>query len=90
VSAEVLLLQTIYWHLLNGYYIATVIGIPGNFMSILITMQKDNRRISTSIYMAGLAVVDTMTFLTGDSIAVVFTCQPVRRFLGTRIPQFLE
>jgi hypothetical protein len=34
-------------------------GIPGNTMSLLITTKKDNRHISTCVYMAGLAIVDT-------------------------------
>jgi hypothetical protein len=35
------------------------LGIPGNLMSLMITMKKDNRQISTCIYMAALAVVDS-------------------------------
>ncbi|XP_064627862.1 G-protein coupled receptor 183-like [Lineus longissimus] len=90
-SGEVQLLETIYWIALNYlYYVATVIGLPGNIMSFLITMRSDNRRISTSVYMAALAVVDTMTFLTGDTIAVVFESDPVRNFLGGNIGKFLE
>jgi hypothetical protein len=34
-------------------------GLPGNVMSLMITLKKDNRRISTCVYMASLAIVDT-------------------------------
>ena len=39
------------------------LGVPGNLMSLMITMKKDNRKISTCIYMAGLAVVDSCVLL---------------------------
>jgi hypothetical protein len=36
-----------------------VFGIPGNVMSLLVTLKKDNRRISTCMYMAALALIDS-------------------------------
>jgi hypothetical protein len=39
------------------------IGILGNTMSLLVTTKKDNRRISTCVYMAALASVDTVVLL---------------------------
>jgi hypothetical protein len=41
------------------FVLIIVFGIPGNTMSLLITLKKDNRRISTCIYMASLALVDS-------------------------------
>ena len=41
-------------------FFTCAVGIPGNFISFLVTMKKDNRRISTCIYMAAIAVMDTM------------------------------
>ena len=43
--------------------VTTIIGLPGNVMSLLITTKKDNRSRSTCIYMAGLAIVDTIVLL---------------------------
>ncbi|XP_064635362.1 proteinase-activated receptor 2-like [Lineus longissimus] len=47
--------------LLYRWFTVVVIGlgVPGNIMSLLITLKQDNRHISTCIYMAGLAIVDT-------------------------------
>jgi hypothetical protein len=39
------------------------IGLFGNVMSIMITLQKDNRRISTCNYMTGLAMADTSVLI---------------------------
>ncbi|XP_064622786.1 C-C chemokine receptor type 3-like [Lineus longissimus] len=44
----------LYW----PFFTATI-GIIGNNMSLLITTKKDNRKHSTCVYMAGLAIVDT-------------------------------
>jgi hypothetical protein len=46
------------------WMITTVFGIPGNVLSFIICLQKDNRRFSTCIYMAGLAVVDSLLLTT--------------------------
>ena len=40
-----------------------VFGIPGNLMSLLITLKKQNRRISTCVYMAALALVDSVVLI---------------------------
>jgi hypothetical protein len=36
-----------------------ILGIPGNLLSLAISLQKDNRRISTCLYVAALASADT-------------------------------
>jgi hypothetical protein len=38
-------------------------GIFGNILSLLVTTKKDNSRISTCVYMAGLACVDTCVLI---------------------------
>lgn len=43
-----------YW-----FVTTAVFGLPGNLMSLLVTLRKDNRRISTCVYMAALAIVDS-------------------------------
>jgi hypothetical protein len=46
--------------------ISVGLGIPGNMMSLMITMKRDNRQISTCIYMAALAVVDTGALIVSE------------------------
>jgi hypothetical protein len=40
-----------------------IIGIPGNIMSLLVTLKKGNRQIGTCIYMAALAIVDSFVLI---------------------------
>jgi hypothetical protein len=54
------------------FYTGFVVGIPGNFMSILVMMQKDNRKLSTGVYMTSLAIVDSMTLICDNSISSLF------------------
>jgi hypothetical protein len=55
------------------WMIIVFFGLLGNFISIAITLQKENRRISTCNYMTALALADTSTLLEyGWSMAVVF------------------
>ncbi|XP_064642591.1 proteinase-activated receptor 1-like [Lineus longissimus] len=44
-------------------FFIVAIGIVGNTMSLLITTKKDNRRISTCVYMTALASVDTVVLI---------------------------
>jgi uncharacterized membrane protein YciS (DUF1049 family) len=46
-----------------AWIVIAVFGIVGNVMSISITLQKNNRRISTCNYMTALAVADTVTLI---------------------------
>jgi hypothetical protein len=41
------------------WMLVVILGIPGNLLSMAISLQKDNRRISTCRYMAALACADT-------------------------------
>jgi hypothetical protein len=67
VSYDVLVLRLVYIIATKYAWIFTVVfGLFGNMMSIIITLQKDNRRISTCNYMAALAMA--------DSIVVVNEC----------------
>jgi hypothetical protein len=43
--------------------IIVVMGIPGNILSIFVTLQRQNRRISTCVYMTALASADTMVLI---------------------------
>ncbi len=47
---------------LQTYWIPIVlpIGLIGNILSIIVTLQRNNRKISCCVYMAGLAVSDTI------------------------------
>ncbi|XP_064622981.1 FMRFamide receptor-like [Lineus longissimus] len=88
-SPAVETLEYIYWVASYIYYVPTVIGVPGNIMSILVTMQKDNRRISTSVYMTALAVVDTLTLLVGNSAALA-SYGPLRDWLHGDMSKYFE
>jgi hypothetical protein len=36
-------------------------GLPGNLLSILVALQRDNRKVSTCVYMVALAGADSLT-----------------------------
>ena len=60
VDPEILLMTSITEVIYKWWpFFTATIGICGNTMSLLITTQRDNRRHSTCVYMAGLAIVDT-------------------------------
>jgi hypothetical protein len=54
-------LLTFFFDFFTKYFwmLTSVLGIPGNVLSLMISLTKDNRQFSTCIYMAALAVVDT-------------------------------
>jgi hypothetical protein len=60
VDPEILILRLIYM-VASRYSRLPVIaaGLFGNAMSVIITLQKDNRRISTCNYMTALALADS-------------------------------
>ncbi|XP_064633308.1 galanin receptor 2b-like [Lineus longissimus] len=74
VGSSVLALRVVYKIFTEYLWIAvTVLALFGNGMSILITIQKDNRRISTCSYMTALAVVDTnVTIANGWALIWMF------------------
>ncbi|XP_064631360.1 cysteinyl leukotriene receptor 1-like [Lineus longissimus] len=45
------------------WMVTAIFGIPGNILCLLISLQKENRRFSTCIYMAGIAIVDTISLV---------------------------
>ena len=47
------------------------IGILGDIASVLISLQKHNRKISTCIYVGALAVADTLTVVNGMCLFTV-------------------
>ena len=53
------------YHVVTKYLWMLVVGIGlfGNIMSIIVTLQKENRRISTCNYMAALALADSMVLI---------------------------
>jgi hypothetical protein len=46
-----------------SWMVTVAFGLFGNVMSIIVTLQKDNRRISTCNYMAALAMADTIVLV---------------------------
>jgi hypothetical protein len=60
VDPEVLVLRVVYEITVKYAWMAVIIlGLFGNVMSIIINLQKDNRRISTCNYMTVLALADS-------------------------------
>jgi hypothetical protein len=57
---EIAILITKKW----TYFIFIVIGLFGNTASFMITAKKQNRRITTCVYMTALAVVDNILLVT--------------------------
>ncbi|XP_064622240.1 C-C chemokine receptor type 5-like [Lineus longissimus] len=51
--------------------IPLIFGVPGNILAFLVACQKQNRKLSPSIYMAAMAVVDNL-FLLDVGIAVLW------------------
>ena len=50
-----------FWYKIVSNYVwmvPMVFGFPGNFLSVLVALRKDNRGVSTCVYMAGLATVE--------------------------------
>jgi hypothetical protein len=44
------------------FWLPTIaLGIPGNILCILVSLREGNRKISTCIYIAALAAVDTIS-----------------------------
>jgi hypothetical protein len=43
------------------WYIPTYIGLSGNAMSIMVALQRNNRKLSTSVYIVALASADSLT-----------------------------
>jgi hypothetical protein len=78
VDPAVLALRLLYY-LFTEYIFAivAVLALFGNVMSILITLQKENRKISTCNYMAALAIVDSnVTIAHGWALAWIFWAPP--------------
>ncbi|XP_064642987.1 growth hormone secretagogue receptor type 1-like [Lineus longissimus] len=74
VDPAVLTLRILY-KIFTQYVFAVVVVLAlfGNVMSILVTVQKDNRKISTCNYMTALAVVDSnVTIAHGWALAWIF------------------
>jgi hypothetical protein len=42
------------------WMVTVALGVPGNILTICISFTKENRKISTSIYIAAVALADTM------------------------------
>jgi hypothetical protein len=42
------------------WMVTVALGVPGNILTICISLTKENRKISTSIYIAAVAMADTM------------------------------
>ena len=60
-----------YWYLKLAYdifadyiwMVPVVFGVPGNIISAFVATRKQNRHVSTCIYMTALAITDTMLLL---------------------------
>jgi hypothetical protein len=62
-------------HIVTKYLwmVVVIVGIPGNLVSLAISLQKDNRGISTCTYMAALACADTQKLVvTAWAYSVLF------------------
>jgi hypothetical protein len=56
-----------------GFLLTFGLGLPGNMMSLLITLKRDNRKISTCIYMAALALVDSVVIVNVALLKMLIT-----------------
>jgi hypothetical protein len=73
VDPEVEMLRLVYLIATKYAWMVTVVlGLFGNAMSIMITLQKDNRRISTCNYMTALAVADSIALANDAAWKVCF------------------
>ena len=46
-----------------GWLISVIIGVPGNFVALLVSLLQHNRRLSPSVYIACMAVADNIVLL---------------------------
>ncbi|XP_064629378.1 mu-type opioid receptor-like [Lineus longissimus] len=83
VDHEVLVLRIVYIIVTKySWIIIAIVGLFGNVMSIIITLQKKNRHISTCNYMTALALADTMVLieLIWAMILMFWTTDPLSEF----------
>jgi hypothetical protein len=79
-DSALLVLRIVYLIATKYSWIPIVVtGLFGNVMTITITLQKDNRRISTCNYMTGLALADSM-------VLIEYTWSMLVLFYGTEEP----
>ena len=52
------------------WMILVIIGLPGNFLTFLISMKEENRKLSISVFMAALAGADGCVLA---NVAVTYT-----------------
>ena len=63
------------------YYLSVaLVGIIGNLLSIMVVSRKQNRMLSCSIYMGGLAIADTIVLI---AHCVLMFTSTVNRFTST-------
>jgi hypothetical protein len=57
------------------WVIIPLVGLPGNFLSILVALQKENRKVSTCVYMVALGCADSLSLgeNLGGSYVIFFT-----------------
>jgi surface polysaccharide O-acyltransferase-like enzyme len=61
-------------------FFAISFGVTGNILSFLVTTKKENRRVSTCVFMSALSVVDT-----GVLLAALFYRLLISHGLGKHI-----
>jgi hypothetical protein len=63
-QGELALLQTVFVALSKYTWgIPVAFGVPGNILSIFVANRRHNRKLSPSVYMTAMAVVDTIFLL---------------------------
>jgi hypothetical protein len=65
--------------------VPVLFGVFGNIMSFCVTSKKDNRRISTCVYMSGLAVVDTCVLIATEMYSLCIAHNLVPGFFSDLI-----
>jgi hypothetical protein len=61
-----------------------IMGFIGNIMSLLVTTKRDNRKISTCVYMAGLAIVDSCVLVV-NTLHLVLVGHRIGKGLGANL-----
>ena len=67
-----LALETAFLTVVKSFILLLPIGIIGNTMTLLVTRIKENRRISTCVYMSALSVMDTIVLFIMAAWEILF------------------
>ena len=59
------------------FYTYIVLGLFGNFMTFLISISKENRKISVCVYMCGLSIVDSIVLIDTFLYRILFNVDKI-------------